>query len=155
MNEESFSKWVILPVFPVIFCCKKRKDNGQTDRKLHRCCSDRITVCSDVLFDRTHHHTYCWDESQILRGLLEQKSFRQLRKHRATRAASWAAKCCYDGSEVAWITLTSHPFAYCEVINLWSKIKTIPRMFFADFQKQKALTISKHNLNSLNLETIS
>lgn len=44
MNEESFSKWVILSIFPVIFCSKKRKDKRQTDRKLHRCCSDRITV---------------------------------------------------------------------------------------------------------------
>lgn len=57
-----------------------RQKIRQAERKWHCCCSDRITVCFQLLFDRTHHHSYCWDESPILRGVLEQKSFRQLRK---------------------------------------------------------------------------
>lgn len=78
----------------------RQRGNGATP-------AHRITACSQGLFDRTHHHTYCWDESPILWGLLEQKSFRQLRKRRVAQAAS-SGSC--DGSEVARITLTFHPF---------------------------------------------
>lgn len=61
--------------FSQLSCALKREQtiDTQTERKRRHRCADRITVCSKVLFDRTHHHGYCWDESPILRGPLEQK----------------------------------------------------------------------------------
>lgn len=87
-----FSKWVILSLFP------RREEIDSQKRKLPVCRADRITACSQVLFDRSHHHSYCWDESQILWGPLRQKSFRQLRKLQVAEADSLAAKlCCRQG----------------------------------------------------------
>lgn len=108
MNKNFLFFWTI---FFIIFCSEDitdhRQIDGWTKRKWQCRRSDRITACSQALFDRSHHHSYCWDESSTLRGLLEQKSFRQLRKHWVARAAM-PGSC--DGSEVARTTLTFHPF---------------------------------------------
>lgn len=83
MNEESFCAFSFRSErhFASSVLDKKREKDRQTEKDIVRqaerkwlCCSDRITVCSQLLFDRTHHHSHCWDESPILRGVLEQKS---------------------------------------------------------------------------------
>lgn len=85
---------------------RAHKRQNDSERIRHYRCSDRITACSRGLFDRTHHRTFCCDESPILRGPLLQKSFRKLRKRQHWQQLRRRGS---DGSAVAWITLTFQP----------------------------------------------
>lgn len=113
------SSWCSFSEVETLFQRWREKRRQQTDWKEGKeqyCCSDRITACSQVLFDRTSHRGYCRDESSIPGGPLEQKVIQTTQETPSGRSG----RC--DDSEVVWITLTSHPLWLLSGHTLWQSL---------------------------------
>lgn len=84
-----------------------------TERKRHYRCSDRITACSRSYLTELII-TYCWDEKPNSQRPTRTKVI-QTTQETLSGHSGQLGRC--DCSEVARITLTSHPLSYWQVRN--------------------------------------
>lgn len=69
IRAESFSKWVILSIFTVIFCSEETKDKRDGKEMALLLFRQNYSVFPGFIWQNPSSH-FRWDESPILRGLL-------------------------------------------------------------------------------------